>query len=360
MRVLKIMSLILAAKAWAQTLPAHEQTIRLIEEGRYAAARDHADAAIREAPASTPRCQLAALLFDRGTAEHLLARHQEAAGTFTQALDLCGNEATAPPRFKVALLAELGTVHAVLGMFGRASGELKSALQVAETLPPTDERVARVHESLGVLANRQGMLSQAERHFRHAIEVLEIAVGRTHPDVATVQLSLAGVLLQQDRMFEALPLAQTAYNTLASRLGASHPDTIHAALTVAEARTEAAPAEAESLLREALAVWREHLPPTHGTAMRIWNALGIAQLAQQRTSDAAKSMEHALEIARVVAGADGEETMRIMYNYARCLKAAGRKKDYAAMLASADRIRSEKGYAEPRPHTIDIRSLRGR
>jgi tetratricopeptide (TPR) repeat protein len=357
---MQIVSLILAAEAWAQAPSAHEQSIRLIEEGRYVAARDHAAAAIREAKASTPPCEVALLLFDQGTAEHLLVRYQEAADTFTHALDLCGKEATAPPRFRAALLAELGTVHAVLGMFGRASSELKSALEIAETLPRGEERVARVYESLGVLASRQGLVSQAERHFRNAIEILETVVGRTHPDVAAVQLTLAGILLQQDRVSEALPVAQSAHATLASRFGASHPDTIHAALTIAEARTANAPAEAESLLREALSAWPDYLPPNHGTAMRIWNAIGIAQLAQKRAKEAAKSIEHALEIARAVAGPDGAETMRIMYNYARCLKAAGRKKDYAAVLASANRIRSEKGYAELRPHTIDIRSFRGR
>ena len=275
-------------------------------------------------------------------------------------MELCETGVSAPPRFVTAVLATLGQVHAELGMFSEASRELHSALQIAETLPAGDERRARVHESLGVLSLRQGLRSQAERHLRQSIEILQTAFGSSNSEVAAVELTLAGVLLQDNRASEAAALAREARGKLVATLGAAHPDSIFASVLFGAALAESAPLEAERLLREALAAWLARLPEKHLAVMSIWSALGDAQQALGRTREAVASSAKALEIAHAVTGQDSEQTMRSMYRYADSLKAAKRKKDSTAMLAAAERIRSSKGYSDPGRYSIDFQALRRR
>lgn len=344
--------------AWAEASRSHQQVLRLIDEGNYVEARETAARAVRLSPAGSRPCELAALYFDQGVAEHLLAQFQEAAKTFASALELCGNMPAATPRFLAALLAELGEVHTVLGRFTDADRELHRALRLSETLPSAGDALARVYSGLGLLQHRQGLSAQAERNLERSIAILEATLGPRHPDVAALQLTLAGMLLHQSRASEALPLAETARRTLLSSRGAAHPDTLFASMTLAVTKTDTAPAEAEALLWRALSDWRSHLPENHPTVMNIWNGIGMAQLAQGRAGAAADSLARALEIARNVTAPEGEQIIRVMFNYARSLKAARRKKEAAAMFAAAGRMRRALGLADPPRYTIDIRSVR--
>lgn len=344
---------ILASALLAQPHAAHEESLRLIDAGKYAEARAHAALAFERMRSTAKPCELAGLLFDQGTAEQLLTQYQNAAATFARAQELCR-----APKFQAAVLAALGEAHAALGMFAEASRELRSAVEIAQSLPSADERLARVHESLGVLALRQGNQSNAERHLRQSIEFFEAALGSAHSDAATVELTLVGVLISQNRIAEALPLAESARRKLLALHGSSHPDSIFASLTAGIAMTQTTPALAESLLRQTLAAWPEHLPQHHLTVMHLWNAIGTAQRVQGHAG--AESIARALEIARAVTGPESEETMRTLYAYAQSLKAERRKKDAAAVLADARRIQRSKGYSDPGLYTTSIRSLQRR
>lgn len=347
----------LAPAAQEQPDAAHKESMRLIETGRYVEAQALAVTAFHLMRATARPCDLAALLFDQGTAEQLLTQYKEAAATFEHANKLCGEATGASPRFRAGLLAALGEVHAVLGLFSEASRDLRAALRIVEALPEDGERLARVHESLGVLAARQGRPTEAERQLRLSIQALEAVLGASHPDVAAIELTLCHVLLRQNRGIEAFSLAENARGKFLSAHGPSHPDSIFAALSVAIAQTATAPALAESLLRETLAAWPGHLPQSHLTLVLLWSAIGAAQLAQGHSRDAVGSTAQALDVARNVLGSDAHETTRLMYSHAAALKAAGYRKESSTVRAKADRIRRSKGYSDPERYSIDIQSL---
>lgn len=355
-----IVGVICASMAWGQAPEDHKELLRLIDGGRFAEARVYAANAIRQAPATTRPCELAALYFDQGTAENSLNHYAAATESYGKARALCGSSPEAPPRFLVALLSARSVAQTSLGRFDEAAHDLRSALKIAEKFPAEDEELARVHQSLGMLARHQGLFAQAERHYRRSIGVYRAVLGASHPDVAMGELELVQVLLQQGRDSEALPVAIRVYEQLVSKRGAAHPDTLFALQTVAMAKMDRAPSEAESMLRDARAAWQSRFPENQWTQMQIWNALGVAQLAQGRAPEAADSFTRSLEIARAVAGSEAETTLLIMENYARSLKAAKRKKESASISAEVDRVRREKGFSPSQPHAIDIRSVLSR
>lgn len=123
---------------------------------------------------------------------------------------------------------------------------------------------------LAQLAERQGRLEMAERHYRQALQLEQTLIGRTHPDFAGRICALAEVVRAQRRLPEAETLFRTALEIDRATIGAAHRDYgigLNNLAGVVEAQGR--PAEAENLYATALAIFRETLGDLHPATQKV-------------------------------------------------------------------------------------------
>ncbi len=363
--LLLCLMVVAASGGRAQSSPAptpEDNAIRLTNEGRYIEAHQEVTQLIREAD-SRPGAGLvyrAALYQLLGAIENSLGHFQKAERAVMTGLEISEREAT-PPSVLVALWVQLAESYTLRARYKEAKGALQHAFETAEAgLPADHPRRATVFDSFGFLALAEGQSSRAEAWFRRSLDLLEKKLGPSNPDVAHSALTLASILESTGRLAEAIPLIERSSRALRQAYGAGNPGEVFANLMVATAQLDSAPAEAERVLRDALAAWLTTQPEVHPTTSKLLNALGAARYRQGDLAEALALNGRALTIFTASLGPEHPQVVSAMYDRARLLAAAKRKKEAAALKKEADRIRVAKGYAEPGRHSIDIRSLRAR
>lgn len=359
-----VLILVGASMAPAEAPTPQNEVLRLVTAGQYLTARELVTRLIREAAESAPpvgipyRAGLQQLL---GVIENSLARRREAQEALEQGLKLCEGPQPAVPELLISLLVSLAESHIARADFQEANRVLRRALATASTeLPPDHPSMASVLDALGLLYQARGQNSRAEGLHRRAVAILEKRLGPAHPDTAAAALTLGALLLSSNRSAESAPLLKGSWSALEQARGKGHPMTLFAAHCFALAKLKSDPAEAESVLRASLALWRDSQPERHNTTANFLNALAAARIAQGDAADAINLNAQALDILREVLGPEHPEVVRLLYDRAHLLSANQRKKEAAALQAEADRIRLAKGYARPERYSIDTKALRKR
>jgi tetratricopeptide (TPR) repeat protein len=132
-----------------------------------------------------------------------------------------------------ALLRESLEAHATarvasrLGDLREQAGDLKQAEALyrrAMELAPAAAEAASIANSLGLVLEEQGRITEAEPWFARAASLYEKLYGRNHPDFATVLVNLAGALRARGDLNTATGMLQNARNILLSTVGSEHPN----------------------------------------------------------------------------------------------------------------------------------------
>lgn len=179
----------------------------------------------------------APLVNNVGAALLLQGRREEAEEFHRRALAL--REARyGPDHFSVAQsLVNLSMVAQARGATERSAELAERALAIREVTYGRDHpAVAEARTLRADARDRQGRLAEAEADRREALRIRAATLGSRHPETALSALHLARTLAAAGRLDEAAPLAESAFEALATVRDVDPTDVLLARATVAELR----------------------------------------------------------------------------------------------------------------------------
>jgi tetratricopeptide (TPR) repeat protein len=219
----------------------------------------------------------------------------------------------------------------------------EAALELAETLVPTDYRLVESLNYVGTTLERVGALEQAEQQFLRALEVAE-SISET-PDTYLVGAlrSLGSLYRSRSQLDQAEPLYRRALETLEVLLGPEHTDVAVGAVDLAVILFNREDyVDAESLYRRALRIRESALGPDHIDLAEILNNLATLLHLQEDYPEAAQLYQRALGILEPALGPFHPNVSVTLGNLARLLEAEERFAEaaqfYQRALASTWRV----------------------
>jgi serine/threonine protein kinase len=164
--------------------------------------------------------------------------------------------------------------------------------------------------SVGILLNAQGELSEAEPYLREALEKRRRILGEEHPDTLNSLNSLGGLLLNQGKLVEAEQYFREGLEKRRRVLGDEHFDTIIANQNLANLlRLQGKLAEAEPFAREAVEKSRRVLGEDDPITLMMIYSIGGLMASLDRPQDAERYFRELVEKRRRVRGDEHPETL---------------------------------------------------
>jgi len=105
--------------------------------------------------------------------------------------------------------------------YARAEMYFNRALLKAENLGPEERGISL--NGLGETYRRQGRTADAEKMYKRALAVKEVALGPDHPDVATTLTNLGVLYAASGRDQDAVPVLERSLSIREKRRGSEHP-----------------------------------------------------------------------------------------------------------------------------------------
>lgn len=158
---------------------------------------------------------------------------------------------------------------------------------------------ASVHSYIGTTYLGLGLMEEAEKHFRAALDLFEGTYQGDNEETAMALSNLGTVLADRGewKTAEALHLrALGMRERLFGRDSIESSNCLHNLAVVVEKRGRAD--EGESLYREAIAIRRRHLGPDHPGAAVTLNNLGLLLRRQDRFEEAEDAFRECIRIRR--------------------------------------------------------------
>ncbi len=306
-------------------------------------ARARAEAAEGEARAQLELARREALQSNALSAyleEMLASAHPARTGRDARVADLL--DASAPaidarfadsPAVRAALHRVAGSIYSGLGLFEEAARELAATRAILETTADRDDpETCAVDEALAFALAGLGRHEEAEELLWDAIGRRARVQGGAHRSVRAAEAQLATLLVGRGRYVEAEALFRGALAGLSS----DAPEILsvkegYAQLLLVLGRAD----EAEPLVREALAVHREHSGPRHPRTLRML-ALLASLLAQRGAAGEAVVLDRELAEAQVaLLGETHARTIATMHQLGDHLRQEGQLGEAEEWLARA-------------------------
>jgi len=254
----------------------------------------------------------------------------------------------AEPEVRSRLLALLGNIHRMLGLYSEGETLLKDALATREKLhgplnrdvaeasfllgrvtvdrgdykaaEPMYERARQVLESLPPANQDPGLLAsvigeqariafhfsaydRAEALFRESLVIRERTLGPSHPDVASSLTGLAGVFYDRGEFAKAEELFRRALAIRRERFGDDHPEV---ALTLSRLASTLGRVgrdrEAEPMIVDAVRIQERAFGPVHAQVAGELNNLASLYGRQGRLREAAEILERTIAIRQQIFG----------------------------------------------------------
>lgn len=244
-----------------------------------------------------------------------------------------------------ASLCRLGVIHKEKDELATAEKLFQSCLDIRRAqLGHHDESLTTPLDNLAQIASHRGDNALAEKYLNQALEIDRRTRSEEHPQYIRHLLRLALVTHDRGASDRAEPLFRRAVELSQRVLGPEHPETIDAMSTMGTFQMESGRLEAaeqtlsrvleinrrlrpdhfyvgndlenlgrlafrkqdfpraERYLNEALAVYREKLPPTSGFIASTLTILGHSQIEQRRPRDAIQPLTEAIAAWRAEYG----------------------------------------------------------
>jgi serine/threonine protein kinase/tetratricopeptide (TPR) repeat protein len=232
------------------------------------------------------------------------------------------------PEVRATLMATMGKVYNSLGLFDKAEGLLRDALEIRRRVLGHEhpEVAATMHSLAGVLLAK-GDYAGAEALFREALSMRRKLLGNEHPDVASSLVGLADVLDDKGDYAGAEALFREALAMRRRLLGNEHPDVARSLIGLADVLDyKGNYAEAEALFREAIAMERKLLGNEHPHVAASLNSLAIVLYERGDYAGAEALYRESLAMQRKLLGNEHPEVATSLNNLADVLDEKG---DYA-------------------------------
>ena len=294
-------------------------------------------------------------LMDEAADALATARHADAEAACSRALAVAEELHGPDDAELVTPLYALSSARLAQGRLDEVAGSCRRAIALAEAAGGAVEPpLPRLLEQLAAIFDHQGKLDEVEALFRKMLAGYE-RMRDPDPGELAALLNRLGLLLgRQGRRDEAAPLLDRA-------LAPEHPRIAEALYNAATVRGAArAPADAEAMLRRALAIVEgerdERDEHDERAALRasILHNLAVAREEQDAKEEAARLYEQALAAREALVDPDHRELRPTLVRLARLHHAAGRPSAalplYERALALAT---AELGPAHPIPAAIE-------
>ncbi len=268
-----------------------------------------------------PRLRIEALL-GLARAQREQGEWQLAEPMYWQALEL-GSEAFGEDSVWVSdALNGLALVHRNKGDHEAAEGWIRRSLELRRTLFGEEHpKTLDSQLNLGGILQESQQLEHSETVLRRVLELQPAVLGPEHPQVLEAKTILGVTLRRLGRVEEAEKSYGEAM-VLARKLASPGLPLIQQNLAVLH-HARGQYAEAESLLREALATQRARLGEKHVTVMQLLYSLGLARRAQGDLEAAVDLHRQALAIGEEVLPEENWQRGRALVGLAQALVEMG-------------------------------------
>jgi serine/threonine-protein kinase len=162
--------------------------------------------------------------------------------------------------------------------------------------------VARSLASLGEIRLARGDAAAAEASYREALDIFEQTGSEQPPEIARALRGLAEALLARNQLAAARSTAEHALSLQRRHLRPMHPAIASTLAVLGEIQLVQSPADAEPVLREALAIRTAAFGPDHPYRARAESLLGACLAQQQRLAEALPLLRHGADTLRAQLG----------------------------------------------------------
>ena len=196
----------------------------------------------------------------------------------------------------------------------------ESEEKIGKAFKSQPEVEVSVRQTIGNVAMRIGRLDQAEDEFRRALALLEAAPQVDEQEVARTKERLAFTLRKRGQIKEAIQLFEELVDFWHGRADENPTklaDALHGlSSTVYVDETEGHLERAESIIREALAIYEEKLGPEHPSTLDSLGQLSNALYSQGKIEESLAIHNRILEIQIKQHGRDHYDVARYKYDLA--------------------------------------------
>lgn len=278
---------------------------------------------------------LASAYDDLGVAQHALARYDESARSYAEALRLIEARSDAAPSQLLRIRYDLALAEHENGHYERADALFRRNLELArETYGDAHRSVADQLYQLGQNARQSGREVDSLPWLREALAIYERVDGPSHSHVATALTTLAQAQLHTGAGEEAIANLERAYRIYVDTLGPNHLYTAVGETALAQAKLETGDAAgAEGAFRDTLAKYAD-ANPGHVYAEAARKGLGEALIAQRRYAEAETVLEIAYARVSAKFGAGDPRSVQVALPLATCLRARRRDAEAGTLLES--------------------------
>ncbi|MDJ0677882.1 MAG: tetratricopeptide repeat protein [Calothrix sp. MO_167.B42] len=242
------------------------------------------------------------------------------------------------------------------GMYSEAEPLYQHALQMGkQLLGESHTDVATNLNNLALLYDSQGRYSEAEPLYQQALQMRKRLLGESHTDVATSLNNLAGLYYSQGKYSEAEPLFQQALQMTKRLLGEENPDVASSLSNLASLyKSQGRYSEAESLYRQALLMNKRVLGESHPNVVASLNNLAVLYYSQGMYSEAEPLVQQALQMGKRVLGESHPNVAASLNNLASLYKSQGKYSEAEPLYQKALEI-CERVLGANHPDTVTVR-----
>lgn len=211
--------------------------------------------------------------------------------------------------------------------YSRAEQSLLGALHEAERFGDKDVRVASTENTIGLVYAAENKFGEADKAYRRALAIFEVAYGKESLDVANVNFNIATVMFGQGRQADAMPYILPAVRTYEGQLGGNSVKTGAALCMQGDAyRAMKDYAAAEGPLRRCADIREADGGIENPELADAVYSLALAYVGQGKYALAEPRFKLAEKIRESTLGLTSPLLAQTMEDHAALLKSMGREK----------------------------------
>jgi serine/threonine protein kinase len=210
------------------------------------------------------------------------------------------------PEVRARLLEAIGRAYQRQGQYDTAVKYLDDSLLLQHKLPPgTQNDLANTLSYLGSALRDHGDYLAAEENFQKAMRVLESRNEQQSPKYSQLLSDMGRLKLSSSDPIAAASYLEQSLNLQRKIYGNTHPETAGTLLSLAHVMVwQNKNAQAIEAAREAVAIYHATLPENHPDRVIGDMSLGEMLLKQGNLDEAAGLVAHALVVQRLLYGSD--------------------------------------------------------
>jgi tetratricopeptide (TPR) repeat protein len=238
------------------------------------------------------------------------------------------------PVVKASIHSTIANAYWELGLFTEAEQHYRRAVDLRErALGKEHPDTLAANNNLGQLYREEGKYAEAEPILASVMAVRQRVLGADHPDTLVTMANLGIVLHEQGKYAEAEPLLTKVLETERRTRGEEDQETIISMMNLGKLYSDVGKqAEAEALLSRAVTVGRRTLGEEHPRWIGAMNNLAAIYAAQGKFTEAEPIFRTLSEVQRRILGDEHPDALTVTNNLAVVCRQIGKQAEAEALL----------------------------